>query len=168
LIGILNNTLVLRVNLSGCVNFKDVMRRVRDVCLDAYTYQIPPELLREDMVKRGEEPERLYDAWFQLEKRRQEEFDLKDLTITPYHEAKEVTRFELSLGFLEHEDKLTGAIEYDQNMFTAETTSRMLDDYVQLLGLMIADPQGDISSLSLTTNDEIEQLSSNFVVSLEV
>ena len=168
LIGILNNTLLLRVNLSGTVTLKEVMKRVREVCLDAYTYQIPPELLKEDMVKRGEDRERLFDAWFQLEKRRQEEFDMKDLTITPYHEAKEVTRFELSLGFLEHEDKLTGAIEYDQNLFTAETTSRMLDDYIHLLAMMVANPNGEISTLSLTSNDEIEQLSSTFVASLEV
>jgi amino acid adenylation domain-containing protein len=168
LIGILNNTLVLRVNLTGSVTFNDVMKRVREVCLDAYTYQIPPELLREDMVKRGEEPERLFDAWFQLEKRRQEEFDMKDLTITPYHEAKEVTRFELSLGFMEHEDKLTGAIEYDENMFTANTTRQMLNDYVQVLTLMASDPNREISAISLTTNDEIEELASSFVASLEV
>ena len=46
LIGFLNNTFVLRVNLSGVVTFKDVMARVREVCLDAYAHQLPPELLR--------------------------------------------------------------------------------------------------------------------------
>jgi amino acid adenylation domain-containing protein len=168
LIGILNNTLVLRVNLAGATTFNDVMKRVRDVCLDAYSYQVPPELLKEDMVKRGEDRERLFDAWFQLERPRQEVFDMKGLTITPYHEAKEVTRFELSIGFTELDDKLSGAIEYDENMFTAETASRMLNDYVQLLTLMIANPNAEVSAISLTSNDEIEQLSSSFVASLEI
>ena len=167
LIGILNNTLVLRVNLTGAVSFKDVMKRVRDVCLDAYTYQVPPELLREDMVKRGEEPERLFDAWFQLERAKQEVFDMKDLTVTPYHEAREVTRFELSIGFTEYDDTLSGAIEYDENMFTAKTASQMLGDYVRLLTSMVANPSGEISTLSLTTSDELEQLSSSFAGSLE-
>src|SRR5262249_27015469 len=36
LIGILANTLVLRVDLSGDVTFRDILRRVREVCLDAY------------------------------------------------------------------------------------------------------------------------------------
>jgi amino acid adenylation domain-containing protein len=167
LIGILNNTLVLRVNVSGAVTFTDVMKRVREVCLDAYTYQVPPELLREDMVKRGEEPERLFDAWFQLERPKQEQFDMQGLTVTPYHEAKEATRFELSIGFTEHGDRLSGAIEYDENMFTAKTASRMLDDYVHLLDLMVVNPSAEIATVSLTTSDEIEQLSSSFVASLE-
>jgi len=168
LIGILNNTLVLRVNLSGAVTFADVMKRVREVCLDAYTYQVPPELLKEDMVKRGDDRERLFDAWFQLERSKQEQFDMKGLQVTPYHEATEVTRFELSLGFTENDDKLLGAIEYDENMFTAETTRQMLDDYVQVMTLIVANPGGEISTVSLTSSDEIEQLSSSFVGSLEV
>ena len=168
LIGILNNTLVLRVNLSGAATFADVMKRVRDVCLDGYTYQVPPELLKEDMVKRGEDRERLFDAWFQLERPRQEQFEMKGLAVTPYHEATEVTRFELSLGFTEHDGMLSGAIEYDENMFTTETTRQMLDDYVHLLTLMVTNPKCEITTISLTTNDEFEQLSSSFVASLEV
>ena len=168
LIGILNNTIVLRVNLAGGVTFKDVMKRVREVCLDAYTYQVPPELLREDMVKRGEERERLFDAWFQLERPKQEEFEMKGLSVNPYLEAKEITKFELATGFTEHADTLTGAIEYDENMFTEKTAAQMLDDYLQLLALMVANPNAEISNISLTTSDEIEQLSSSFVASLEV
>ena len=168
LIGILVNTLVLRVNLSGAVTFKDVITRVREVCLDAYTYQLPPELLREDMLKRGEERDRLFDVWFQLEKPKQEQFNMKGLTVLPYLEAKEVTRFELSLGLGEFEDKMAAALEYDENMFTAETSRQMLDDYLQILALMIADPNAAMSTVSLTSNDEIEQLSSGFVASLEV
>ena len=168
LIGHLVNTLVLRVNMSGAMTFKDVMKRVREVCLDAYAHQVPPELLREDMLKAGEDRERLFDAWFQLERPRQQQFEMKGLTVTPYHEAKEVTRFELSLGFTEHDGQLSGALEYDENMFTAETTSRMCADYVQLLTVMLANPNAEISSFSLTSNDEIEQLSSSFVESLEV
>jgi hypothetical protein len=41
-IGILANTLVLRVDLSEATTFRDVMRQVRQVCLDGYTYQVSP------------------------------------------------------------------------------------------------------------------------------
>ena len=167
LIGHLNNAFVLRVNLAGAVSFNDVLKRVREVCLDAYTHQVPPEVLKEDMAKRGEDRDRLFDAWFQLERPKQEQFDMKDLTVTPYHGANEVTRFELSIGFTEHDDRLSGAVEYDEDMFTAETAGRMLDDYVQLLTLMVANPKAEISTISLTSNDEIEQLSASFVASLE-
>ena len=168
LIGILVNTLVLRLNLSGVVTFKDIMRRVRDVCLDAYTYQVPPELLRQNLDTRDEERERFFDVWFQLERARHEKFGMTGLEVTPYVEGKEASRFELSMSLGEQEREIAGELEYDENIFPARTTFRMLEDYLHLLALMVADPDQDLSTISLTSNDEIEQLSSAFVANLEV
>jgi hypothetical protein len=168
LIGILVNTIVLRVNLSDAETIKDVMTRVREVCLDANAYQVPPELLKEDMLKRGEQRERMFDVWFQLDRLSQEEFHMKGLTASSYREANEATRFELSLCIGELEEQMRGALEYDRSMFTAKTTGRMLEDYHQLLALMVAEPEKRISTISLTRTDELEELSSSFVASLEV
>jgi len=168
LIGILVNTLVLRIDSSGASSFRDIMRRVREVCLDAYTYQVPPELLREDLGQRGEERERLFDVWFQLERERKEKFDMQGLTVTPYVEGKEVTRLELSLGLGEREEEIVGLLEYDESIFTARTTAQMLEDYFSLLALMVADPERSLLTVSLTRQDEIRRLSSAFVANLEV
>jgi hypothetical protein len=168
LIGIMVNTLVLRVNLLGVVTFKDLMRRVREVCLDAYTHHVPPELIKQDQGTRGEERERMFDVWFQLGKERSEKFEMKGLEVTPYGEGKEASRFELSMVLGELEKEIVGALEYDEDIFPAKTTARMLDDYLRLLELMAADPDKDLSTISLTSRDEIEQLSSAFVANLEV
>jgi hypothetical protein len=165
LIGILANTLVLRVNLAGAETFRDVMKRVRDVCLDAYSNQVSPEILREDMAKRGEERERLFDVWFQLEKERIEKLDMKGLETSWYMEGKEVTRIELSMGLGELNDRIIGMLEYDDRIFTAETTSQMLEDYYQLLVLMVADPAKQLSTVSL--NSETENVNSALVASLD-
>jgi len=138
------NTQVLRVNLSSAITFKGVMTQVREVCLDAYIHQVPAELLRE-------ERDRLPGVLFRLDQQRQE-----------------VTSFDLSLALAESEGKFTGAFEYDENLFAASTMDQMLEDYIQLLTLMVADPDGTISTISLTRDDEIEQLSSSFLASLEV
>ena len=71
-IGILANTLVLRVNLAGADSFREVMQRVREVCLGAYSNQLTPELLREDLAMRGEERDRLFEVWFQFEREERE------------------------------------------------------------------------------------------------
>ena len=42
LIGFFANTLVLRTNLAGNPTFRELVRRVREVCLDAYVYQDLP------------------------------------------------------------------------------------------------------------------------------
>jgi len=129
---------------------------------------MPPELLREDLAKRGEERDRLFDVWFQLEKPRKEKFEMSGLETVPYMEATEVARFELSMVLTEREKELDGMLEYDEGIFTAEATAQMFEDYFGLLGLMAAEPDREIASISLTRTDEIEELSAAFVANLEV
>ena len=147
-IGILANTLVLRVDLSGTTTFRDVMKQVRQVCLDAYTYQLSPELIREDLAKRGEDHERLFDVWFQFERQRQEELSMSGLATDWYDEGKEITRFELSLSLGEGEHEILGKMDYDDRIFSAQTTAQMIDDYISLLKLMTANPEKNLAAIS--------------------
>jgi non-ribosomal peptide synthetase component F len=166
-IGILANTLVLRVDLSGAATFRDVMSQVRQVCLDAYTYQVWPELIREDLANRGQERERLFDVWFQLEKQLKEKLAMSDLETTLYDEGKEVTRFELSLSLGELENEIIGRLDYDDRIFNTQTTAQMLEDYISLLKLMTADPEKNLATISLASA-EAEQFSAAAVANLEV
>lgn len=157
-IGILANTIVLRVNLMGAQTFKDVLRQVRQVCLDAYTYQVSPELIREDFSKRGEERDRLFDVWFQLDTEHQEQLSMNGLETSWYSEGKEVARFELSLTLAELEEGITVKIEYDDAIFTAQTTAQMLEDYVALLKLMTADPEKKLASIAMASTAAVANL----------
>jgi non-ribosomal peptide synthetase component F len=142
------------------------MRRVRDVCLDAYSYQVPPELLREDLGRRGEERERLFDVWFQLERAWKEKFDMRGLAVEPYDEGKEVTRIELSMCLTEMDQEIGGLFEYDDQLFTAETTAQMLEDYLRLLSVMAANPERDLSAFSLA--GAAGQIDPDLVANLEL
>jgi amino acid adenylation domain-containing protein len=165
-IGILANTLVLRTDLSGATTLKDVMRQVRQVCLDAYTYQVSPELLREDFAKRGQDRERLFDVWFQFEREMKEKLDMNGLETSWYAEGTEVTRFELSMSIGEHEDQIFGKLDYDDQIFNAQTTAQMIEDYISLLKLMTADPDKNLATISLASN--AEQLSAATAANLEL
>ena len=148
LIGILTITLMLRVNLNGAMTLLDVMKRVRDVCLDAYANQMPPELLREDLAKRGEERERLFDVWFQFDKEQQEKFEMSGIEAAIL-DTTEVTRFELSITLGEGAEQIRGKLEYDDSIFSAETTAQMAKDYINLLALMAEDPDRQLSTVVL-------------------
>jgi amino acid adenylation domain-containing protein len=142
LIGILANTIMLRVNLAGLLSFRDVMKRVREVCLDAYTFQLTPELLREDLAQRGEERERLFDVWFQLEREEREKLAMEGLDYEWYGVHREETKFELSMMLVERKEEISGVFEYDVDLFDDETVAEMVNSYVRLLKQAVADPDG--------------------------
>jgi hypothetical protein len=65
-----------------------------------------------------------------------------------YAEGKEVTRFELSLAFGELDDEMIGKLDYDDRIFNADTIAQMLEDYINLLKLMTADPEKNLATIS--------------------
>ena len=83
-----------------------------------------------------------------------------------YMEGKEVTRIELSMGLGELSDRVIGMLEYDDRIFTAETTAQMLEDYYSLLDMMVAEPAKNFSTVSLS--NEVQHLSYCMAASLEV
>ncbi len=140
LIGILVNSMPLRVDLSGPITFKDVLRRVRAVCLDAYTYQLPPELLVKDFYSKGAEPDHLFNVWFQLEREEREKLEMNGLGYEWYLVHTEEAKFEMSMLFGEHKNGIKGVIEYDVELFDEEMIAEMRQSYVALLEQALANP----------------------------
>ena len=143
-IGILANTLVLRVNLVGTGSFRDLMKRVREVCLGAYSNQLTPELLREDLALRGEERDRLFDVWFQFEREEREKLEMPGLEWERYAVHQQEPKFELSLMLAEVKEKIAGILEYDTDLYDDETISEMVKSYIRLLEEAVANPDGRV------------------------
>jgi amino acid adenylation domain-containing protein len=131
LIGILVNSMPLRVDLSGAISFREVLQRVRAVCLDAYTHQIPPEVLSRN---------NLFNVWFQLEREEREKLEMNGLWHEWYLVHKEETKFEMSALLTEQKDGIKGVIEYDVELFDEETIAEMRQSYVGILEQAIANP----------------------------
>jgi len=139
-VGILANTLLLRVNLGSLESFREVMQLVREVCLGAYSHQLTPELLREDLAKRGEERDRLFEVWFQFEREEREKLEMKGLDWEWYRVHQQEPKFELSMMLSEVKDKIVGILEYDTELYDDETMAEMVKSYLRLLEAAVADP----------------------------
>ncbi|TBR56985.1 non-ribosomal peptide synthetase [Westiellopsis prolifica IICB1] len=160
LIGFFVNTLVLRANLVGNPTFVELMVRVRQMALAAYNHQdLPFEKLVEAL-----QPERnlshhpLFQVMFVLQKTPLEPLELPGLTLTPLDLNNTTSKFDVTLSMVEIESGLTGTWEYNSDLFDATTIHRMIGHFQTLLEAIVANPQLQVSELSLITEAERHQL----------
>jgi len=153
LIGFFVNTLVLRTDLSGNPAFRELLRRVREVCLGAYAHaELPLERLVEEL-----QPERslshapLFQVLFVLQNTPDDGvFRLPGLEVSVAElETAPTTAFDLTLNLEEIEDNLCGRFRYNTDLFEAETMRRMAEHYLTLLQSSVEDLDQPVMELPL-------------------
>ncbi|MGL6342662.1 MAG: non-ribosomal peptide synthetase, partial [Waterburya sp.] len=160
LIGFFVNTLVLRTNLEGNPSFPELLQRVKQVTLGAYSHQDLPfeQLVEELKPKRHLNRNPLFDVMFALQNAPEEELTLPGLTLSPIDEANQTAKFDLSLDLFETASGLEGVFEYSTDLFEANTIKRLVGHWQVLLEAIITQPETPILQLPLLTEDEKQQL----------
>ena len=160
LIGFFVNTLALRTNISGEMTVREMMRRVRDVCLDAYAHQdMPFEMLVEELA-----PERnlshtpLFQVMMALQDALPKSIELPDLTLKVLDVDNGTAKFDLTLALENGAEGLGGYLEYNTDLFEAHTIERMASHYRTLMLAMVADQEQSIQTLSMLSAAEQDQL----------
>jgi amino acid adenylation domain-containing protein len=160
LTGFFVNTLVMRNDLSGDPEFREMLRRVREVALGAYTHQdMPFERLVEDL-----QPDRtlnrqpLFQVMFVLQNAPNPPIELPGMTFETLRVHNRTSKFDLLLSMREDGDHLTAALEYNTDIFAEATIRRMLQHFQNLLEEIVAHPEQRISELSLMKEPERQQL----------
>ena len=142
-------------DLAGDPTFAELLRRVRDECLDAYTHQdLPFEKLVEDL-----QPERdlgrnpLFQVTFQLVNTPSLDGD----GAADHPPGLEVQRgsaiFDLAFTLIDGPE-LRGAIEYSTQLFEPATIVRFAAHYKKLLAAVVTDPERRPAGVVLTTERE--------------
>ena len=162
LIGFFVNTLVLRIDFSGNQSFRSLLAQVREVALGAYTNQsLPFELLvRELQPERSLSHTPLFQITFathEPQKGSLRPADI-DLAVQPLHFALESAKFDIFLAVDDRGNDLNAKVIYNSDLFDGSTIERMLRHYRTLLESAVADPDQLVSSLSLMTQEEQQQL----------
>ncbi len=153
LIGFLANTIVLRNDLSGSPTFRELLLRVRVVCLDAYAHQIPPEKLIEQVASEGRASKKpLYDVWFQIDRPQQQlqlaGLEWESVSTQAASDTVDDLPFELSLVLSESQDGPTLAqIEYDTSLFPESLIQQIAVDYADLVGLLTRTPDEPVDQI---------------------
>jgi amino acid adenylation domain-containing protein len=160
LLGFFVNTLVLRTDLAGDPRFRTLVRRVRDMALAAYEHQdLPFEQLVEALhVERSLSHAPLCQVMFSVRNFPNVARQMQDVTFTPFEIELGTAKFDLSMTVDEYAQGLVASIEYNTDLFAADTITRMGGHFQTLLAAIAADPDQRIGELPLLTAAEREQL----------
>lgn len=160
LIGLFANTLILRNDFAGDPSFGEMLRRVRQVTLDAYRNQDLPieEVLRALQVARRTDGNPLFRIMFILQNASIEAARFPGLVTRRLEVDPKVARFDITLELVEADGRFTGFFEYATDLFDAATIEGMANQFKTLLKAAIAHPEQRVSRLPLLTEAECRQL----------
>ncbi|BCL83213.1 non-ribosomal peptide synthetase [Ktedonobacteria bacterium brp13] len=152
LIGFFVNQLVLRVDLVDNPSFLEIVRRVRQVALKAYTHQDLPF----DRLVDALNPERdlsrtpLFQAKFVLQNVPKQAFSLSDMKMELVEFERGSSKFDLLLDMTESGHELLGWLEYRTDLFKAETIALFLQHFETIIHQVVDLPERRLDELENT------------------
>ncbi|HEX8177814.1 MAG TPA: amino acid adenylation domain-containing protein [Pyrinomonadaceae bacterium] len=160
LIGFFVNTLVLRVDLTGHPTFRELLHRVREVALGAYANQdVPFERLVDELgTERALSHTPLFQAMFVLQNAPRDELHLAGLTLQRVEVESQAAKFDLTLAMEEMREGLMVRLEYNTDLFEADTISRLCQHLQLLLEDVARQPHLRLMELSLLTEAERQRI----------
>ncbi|HEX7183172.1 MAG TPA: amino acid adenylation domain-containing protein, partial [Thermoanaerobaculia bacterium] len=160
LIGLFVNTLVLRAQMADDPPFAELLERVRQMTLGAYTHQdLPFEKLVEEI-----QPERslahtpLFQVMLVLQNAPVGTLEIPGLTLAPVPVDSGTSRFDLHLSLTELPGGLFGDMEYSRDLFDPATIRRLLGHFRTLIEEVLTTPGARLSELSLLSGGERHQI----------
>ena len=153
LIGCFLNTLVLRADLSGEPSFRDLLARVREVCLSAYEHQDLPfeTLLAELAPERDLSRTPLFQVFFNMLNLPPAALRLPDLEIVPEPLPDAPSKFDLTLYVSNPEGEIAFDLVFNADLLSPGRIEEMLRQYELLLRQISEAPEQGIEALSLVT-----------------
>lgn len=159
LAGFFVNTLVLRTDTSGDPGFGDLLGRVREADLAAYTHQdLPFERLVEALNPARSSAHPLFQVMLAFQNTAQPDIRLPGLDIGFEGFGVGVARCDLSFSVAETHDAdgapagLSGIVEYATALFDPESAQALADRFVRLLTAVAADPALPLSRVALLSD----------------
>ena len=160
LIGFFVNTLVLKTDMRGEPSYREVMRRVREVCLGAYANQDMPfeKLVDELGPKRDLSYSPLFQVMFVMQNVPRSALKLEGLSVRQMSATMSTSKFDLTMGLVEEGGVIGGAVEYNTDLFDATTIQRMMRHYENVLESAMRNPDRKVWELEMLSEVEREEV----------
>jgi hypothetical protein len=149
LVGLLTNTVVMRLRLDGNPTVGDVVGRVRDVALANYAHV---ELPFERIVDAAQPPrDPAYHPLFQVNFRvappKRPVLTMPGASVDAVPLDIGYSKFDLAMELHLHPDRLGGHLEYNEELFDASTIAALVDGFGGVLAAALSEPHRTLASL---------------------
>jgi len=160
LVGRFGNDLVLRVDVSGNPTFRELLRRVRDASLTAYSHQEVPfgKILASLPKSENGHFDSSLQVMFIFQNAPKETIESSDLSVEKFPIDAESAKYDLNV-WLRLGESLEITFEYDRDLFQPERMKDILAGYHALLELMVQNSETRLSEVRLSTTMEPDRKS---------
>jgi acyl transferase domain-containing protein len=159
LIGCFINTLVLRTRLTPAMTFRDLLRNVREITLEAYAHQDLPfaKLIAELKPERRPGYMPLYQVLLDVVNAPSSAAEMSDLTLSPVMTDQGTAKVDLILDVWDSTNGIVIMAEYKTDLFDRKTIAGMLRQFETLLRSIVAQPESRLSALEIMSEIEKQQ-----------
>ncbi|GAO41451.1 hybrid non-ribosomal peptide synthetase/type I polyketide synthase [Flavihumibacter petaseus] len=160
LIGVLINSLPLRIQLPEAITFEMLLVQVRTTCLEALAHQDYPFEKIVETVQPDRDLSRspVYQTIFNLQNVPVPEMNLPGLAITPLDVDGDVAQFDLSFMVIPSAGDWRCQVTFNTDLFAPATITAMFSSYIRLLESALAEPTQQVSKLPLLDEDTYQFL----------
>ncbi|MBB5954030.1 amino acid adenylation domain-containing protein/non-ribosomal peptide synthase protein (TIGR01720 family) [Saccharothrix tamanrassetensis] len=158
MVGFFVNTLTLRARIDPLLSFPEFLKQVQGTVLDAFAHQDVPFERVVDAVQPDRDTSRtpLFQAVVALQNAPQAS-GFAGLEASDVAQPVTSTGFDVTVEFTEEGDGgLAGSIEYNTDLFDAETVERLAAHLTVLLSGIVAEPEGPLWTLPVLPSGERE------------
>ncbi|WP_437649311.1 condensation domain-containing protein [Sorangium sp. So ce362] len=156
LVGCVVEMQLLRVDLSGDPSFREVLRRARDVVLDAHRHGgVPFDALLQELGlanDAGRPP--LCNVVLAFANDPDPVPELAGLAVRVEESLADTAKFDLTLSFIDRGDAIDGCIEYDAGLFTGAQLDALVSHLAALAAGAALLPDRPVLDLPLTVTEE--------------
>ncbi|MEM8843881.1 MAG: amino acid adenylation domain-containing protein [Pseudomonadota bacterium] len=164
IVGLLMNTLLLRLDLSQCIQLSEVIQSIRSLCLDAFQHQRTPleSVLhaQPELRQLNTEPANIL---FSLQAEDLNTLKLKDMKWSQLDISKQEAKFDLNI-VLRHDKNnqgdmtIKGYLEFRSELFEHSLIKQMVRHYMNMLSNFSANSGSVYRSWPLLSTNEIDWL----------
>jgi non-ribosomal peptide synthetase component F len=149
LIGHFVNLLPLRTSLSGDPTFWELVGRVRETTLDAYSHaELPFEELSAALRTAGCSPPEV-TLIFELKESEYEQ-NIADLEVCRIRRSDtSVMPWGMTVRLSRQHDKLSGRVSFDSDLYDPQGVAQLVGDWMQLLEMSLKNPDRRLSQLQM-------------------